>query len=381
MSITGSLTHGYTQAYQYYKSLKERMIDQIVMNTQLNGEIQSGYAQLKESLETDILTETSSHFEGRSEAMDALDAMELLVGDMILNQDISGVQALMQNLTNKASEAEGGISKQIQMLKNELKVNQAEIFAMLGIDRTFLMNMISAVPGDTTDIANQLSSYFVRYLYSQLFTQFQIVSKFKYIMSLAGFYKEATEYEVLSRHLANRINVFHAGSKNTELDIIITALDSVEDALSGNSTITKVISAGEFTDVQKDLIEKIDWFGEQVKSWSLNSKQPTYHIGNRAQLFAAYLAEKGVNEDYSTADSARFLARFENILLALGPSNVLFSSNNNRQWMCDFIFDFRMKNYFLAFGRASDKSPLTPAVNLEQYFTEKKNIRKRFAET
>jgi hypothetical protein len=42
------------------------------------------------------------------------------------------------------------------------------------------------------------------------------------------------------------------------------------------------------------------------------------------------LAEKGVAEDYSTADSARFLARFENILLALGPTNVLFSSNNNR---------------------------------------------------
>jgi hypothetical protein len=46
--------------------------------------------------------------------------------------------------------------------------------------------------------------------------------------------------------------------------------------------------------------------------------------------------------------------------------------------MCDFIFDFRVKNYFLAFGRATDKSPLTPAVNLEQYFTEKKNMRKRF---
>jgi hypothetical protein len=31
-------------------------------------------------------------------------------------------------------------------------------------------------------------------------------------MSLAGFYKEATEYEVLSKHFGDHLNVFHAGS-------------------------------------------------------------------------------------------------------------------------------------------------------------------------
>jgi hypothetical protein len=38
------------------------------------------------------------------------------------------------------------------------------------------------------------------------------------------------------------------------LDIILTSLDSVEAALAGNTSITKIISSGEFTDVQRDLI-------------------------------------------------------------------------------------------------------------------------------
>lgn len=381
MPITGSLTHGYTNAYKYYKALKDKMLDQVVTNIQLNGLLKGGYDSMKSEVETNILSNVSSYWEGRSAALDALDAMEEYVKQMIANQDISGVRNLMQELTSQASAKNGEITQQTQALKAALKANQTLIFSQLGIDQSILLNAIKTTTGDTTDILNQLSSYFIRYLYNQLFAQFQISSRFKYEMALAGFYKEATEYEVLSEHLSKVINVFHAGSHNTELDIIITSLDNMEAALEGNTSITKIITAGDFSDIEQDLVSKIEWFGEQVKSWSLNSNQKTYHIGNRADLFKAYLTEKGVNEDYSTADSARFLARFENILLALGPTNVLFSSNNNRQWMCDFIFDFRMKNYFLAFGRSTDKSPLTPAVNLEQYFTEKKNIRKRFAET
>jgi hypothetical protein len=47
---------------------------------------------------------------------------------------------------------------------------------------------------------------------------------------LGGFYKEAAEYEILERKFRKMMNVFHAGSKNTELDIIITTLDNMEAA-------------------------------------------------------------------------------------------------------------------------------------------------------
>jgi hypothetical protein len=90
------------------------------------------------------------------------------------------------------------------------------------------------------------------------------------------------------------------------------------------------------------------------------------------------LEERKVSEDYSSLNSARFLARFKNILLALGPANVLFSSNGYRQWMCDFIHDFRQKGYLLAFARKNNSSSLTKEVVLERYFTNKGNIRKRF---
>jgi hypothetical protein len=73
-------------------------------------------------------------------------------------------------------------------------------------------------------------------------------------MSLSGFYKEATEYEVLSKHFGKALNTYHAGSKNTELDIIITSLNNLEKALGGNTEITKLISVGNFTDLSVDLI-------------------------------------------------------------------------------------------------------------------------------
>jgi hypothetical protein len=100
-------------------------------------------------------------------------------------------------------------------------------------------------------------------------------------MSLAGFYKEAAEYKVLSEHLTKSLNVYHAGSKNTELDIIITSLDSIEAALTGNTSISTDITVGNYKDISDALIKQIEWFGEQVKSWGLKSKMNSYHIGSR----------------------------------------------------------------------------------------------------
>ena len=47
MPITGSLTQGYTNAYKYYKALKDKMLDQVVTNIQLNGLIKGGYDSMK----------------------------------------------------------------------------------------------------------------------------------------------------------------------------------------------------------------------------------------------------------------------------------------------------------------------------------------------
>lgn len=377
--IEGLGETGYLSAQQHYRNLKNKMLNEFTLRLKLDQRLQNVYRVQQADMEANILSEASSHSKSFGKAAEALDSMEMLVGDIILNNDVSGLRNLFNEMTTRALDSNKNIEEQRKNLKTELKQSQTAIFQQIGIDKSFFNQVVtSTTSGDVTDIVNQLTSYFTRRLYDSIMTQFQLTVRYKYLMSLSGFYKEATEYEVLSKHFGKALNVFHAGSKNTELDVIITSLDNLETALSGNTEITKQLYAGDFTDLSKDLINQINWFGEQVKSWNLNSQQTTYHIGNRNQLFQSYLAEKGVKEDWSTADSARFLARFENILLALGPSNVLFSSNGARQWTCDFIKDFREKNYYLVFGRKSNKTPLTASVDLEAYLTEKKQIRKRF---
>lgn len=373
---------GYEQAKDHYMNLKKKMLDQVMKKTKKDDLLQLS----KEDLSMAILQNTTNYWQANALGTEQLDMIETVVNDLILYDDngtLSDTKKVLKSIEDKVKSLNGDEKEQLSYLKKLLKEEQDLIFKTIGFDKKFLQQWIQETTAstETSDIINQLSSYLVRFLYGQLNKSFKSIHRTKYALSLAGFYKEAMEYEVLHKALSNTINVFHAGSKNTELDILITNLDNLDDALLKNTTLNKTLYNldNALDESLKSLYQSIDWFGEQVKSWRLSSHQDVYKIGNRAELYQQFLTEEKSTVSYNTLSSAKFLARFKNILLSLGPANVLFSSGSLRQWTCDFIADFRAANYYLAFGRSSNDKPLTQTVVLEQAYTAaRKEVRARF---
>lgn len=377
---------GYTAAIAHYNDLRNKMIEQFKQRALASG-VAEQYLHLEDIFENEILQNTSSFGEGFKQASETLARLENAITKIIEEGNIDQVYNVLSEIRSKIAEKEGKLKNSQQTLKLALNKNQSEIFAVLGLDRNFIINMLSTsgTSGDINDLANQASSYFIRALYTRLFDDKSILSSnFKYLMSMGGYYKELHEYEVLDKVLSSYLTVVHGGGikvggKDTELDIFITNLDKIE-ALNRNASITQKIMAlpqdnVDVEQLRQNLLKEIDWFGEQVKSRSLG-KSDVFEIGNRAGLYGNFRGE-GFNPG-SSLQAIHFLARFQNILLALGQSNVLFSSNNKRQWMSDFITDFRRQNYMLTFMRKTNKGPLTQTVGLEQLYTQKNAIKRRF---
>lgn len=380
-------TDGYQQAINYYQKLKNRLIDQITDNAKKKlANIE--YKNFILSVEEEILKNASQWGESYISAQTSLNNLENAVAQIIENNDISAARNILQEIHDKIYQKKNSVEKNKQDFKSALLKNQKQIFDSLGIDNNFIINLLSTnnTTGDINALANQAKSYFIRYLYGMLFDEIDFAkgSRFKYSMSMGGFYKELAEYEALEKIINQFINVYHGGDikiggKDTELDIVISILDDVESSLTQSTSITEQIMAIEeppgTVDLENDLINQINVFGEQVKSRSLGSSDE-FGIGNRAELYAAFKNE-GANT-YSSLQAIHFLARLKNILLSLGATNVLFSSNGKRYWMADFITEFRQKNYFLTFYRATNKSQLENKVVLEQYYTQKQKIKSRF---
>ncbi len=382
-------TSGYDQAMMHYRNLKNKMLDQITNSAK--AKLQAGeYQKFINDVDSLILQNASGWGEGYQSAQQTLSAIEAAVADLIASGSTAGVQQILESIHKQVYDKKNKIKNAQQTFKQKLNLNKDLIFAELGIDNKFIENMIGVQgrSGDMSDIIAQASSYFIRYLYSQLFNEksFAEGSRFKYAMSLGGYYKELHEYEALEKVLNNFLNIYHTGGtkvsgRDTEMDIFISAISNLEMGLNQNVEITQMISSLQeppgIEDILASLSQQIDSFGEQVKSKSLG-KSDTFEIGNRADLYSAFLSEGG--NEYSSLQALHFLARFKNILLSLGVSNVLFSSNNKRQWMVDFIEDFRRQAYLLSFVRSTNKDKLTSKVGLEQLYTSSRNsIRSRFS--
>lgn len=387
LSVENVDTSGYTAAISHYNSLKNKMIEQFKERALASG-IAEQYLNLEQLFETEILNNASSFGEGFQKASNILARLEQAVSRIIENEDTSEVYNILNEIRSKIMDKKDQLKNSQQALKLALNRNQAEIFAALGLDRNYIINMLSTsgTSGDVNDLANQATSYFIRTLYTRLFNDPSILtSNFKYLLSMGGYYKELYEYEALEKLLSQYIQVVHGGGmkmggKDTELDVFITNLDKVE-ALTRNVEITQTIMAlpqdeVDVAQLKKQLLAEIEWFGEQVKSRSLGDHTQVFEIGNREGLYNLYKSE-GFNPG-SSVQAIHFLARFQNILLSLGQSNVLFSSNKKRQWMSDFIIEFREKNYMLSFMRKTNDKPLTKTVGLEQLYTQKRTIKRRF---
>ena len=336
---------------------------------------------LDEAIVNQISTNWQKSFELGKNSLQQIEEM----AEKAIEQDDGAIKQIIADIDKQAQEKTQAVDKQQALLKKQLNREKYALINASKLDRTFFENMFRTnVPmADVSDLTNHGIAYFNRLVYSKLTNNIDTLAPtfFPRALTLGGFYQEAFEYEGLKKLLSSysNIKIYHAGSKNIEMDVLISSLDNIDAILNKNIEITKVIElSDDQLDVEKELLSKINWFGEQVKGWSLNSGALTYNIGYRQFLFNAFLGANGEGAEYNSIAAANFLAKFKNILLSLGPSNVLFAAGSQRLWMSDFIAQFRQKNYLLTFERPNDHGAMTAHVVLDQYLTAKGNLRKRY---
>lgn len=378
----------YDKAQKYYSDLKNKMLDAIYSNKRVHTEIKQLEKEVKDEVENAIVQDIV-RWQGTDGAYDAASTMLTKIEESVvdyLDGSNKGFQNLILDLEKQAQQTSKDTAIQEAELKKLLHKRQEAIFKEINFDKASFENMLRGVGqtgnADFSDIVAHGTRYFIRLLYDKVATSLKLdTNKFVRLLTIGGFYKEAAEYALLEKYFskhAKNLKVYHAGSQQTELDVIISELDDLDTILTGNETITIAIEENELTDsLTQDLLKQIQWYGEQVKSWRLSSGANTYSIGSRAGLYNAFINQDKSNA-YNILAAMQFLAQYKNILLSLGPTNALFASGDKRQWMCDFIKEFRTKHYALTFAPDKDNNMLSSHVILERYMTARNQMRKKF---
>ena len=361
------------------------MIDAIKNNQSLINATHQGLNDLNNSLETDLLQNTETNTQMTEKASSLLEQVETAVVKQLENN--SGTQELYSLLEKirDSGRTTGNFKKSAdERLLDRIKKHQKEILVHMPIDT--ILKEISLPPagegGDITDIVNQITSYYTRLIYQKLMNSPDLnLHKENYIQSLKGYYTELSEYEVLSKYFEGLLNTFHSGSVkinnlDTEMDLVFSNINNISEILEKNLSINTTIEGLNSSSIQQglaDMREQINWFGEQSKSWQLKTNKFSYSIGHRANLLNSFLSESNAS-DQSALQGIQFLARQKNILLALGASNVLINTGGERQWMGDFIKNFRQANYLLAFS-GGGKNKLNNHIILTQLYNKSINIK------
>lgn len=387
---------GYSDAVRHYSLLKERMIKQIIENTKQSAEIKNFAYKLNQDLSRDLFNKINS--KEKNESGEKKRAGELMkYVDGLVEQTLVGSPANVQDklktiVTDIQEKKVRKNTKDLNRLYlNRIKSQQKNILNSVNIKSFLPPNMEKFSNGATTDITNQVSSYFTRALVKRLWNEQMFsgldIHRESYINSLSGFYKEDADYNLYLKFfekVGSKLKVYHTGGETvsissgkkvqTELDILVTKINNLQEALQRNETFKErllTLRNEDIADLQKHLLNQINWFGTQTKSWSLDTGFKSYGIGQRSALYSDFTSESGVarnnGKPVSQLQSIQYLARVRNIMLALGPANAIFSTGEGRMWTADFISKFRELNYYLAFNKHSDK--LTSYVILKRMYS------------
>ena len=205
--------------------------------------------------------------------------------------------------------------------------------------------------------------------------------------TLGGFLREEMEAEALSKIFKHipAIKIKSAGAisvkgKETHLDNIISILDYIPEAFNKQITVTR----DAWSLNKNEVLKNIQYYGEQVKSFQLNTRSNTgqilgKRISDNETLLKNYQSESQTKGAAITIYSnIKFLHRLRNAITALGPETLIFATGSQRQFTDDFIRAFRAKNYYLMFGYNKNSYRITKTIVIDRpWQVNSKNKNKR----
>ena len=390
---------GYQSAIQYYENLKNKMLNQVSVSAKgklLEKDLIS-LQEKKDILDKNILLESSKDAyhsnKASTEFLSSAEAIAETALSVLTKKNKSALNKKYKDLKQLSGITREKTDKTKMKMRELLKQERQEIYSLLNINLSTVLNEFLvdfAQKGySTKEIETLLNSYIDRIIFSKMTnTSYLSPSQFYYARIMAGYYREIAEYNALAKVLQvveNKTTVTHFGGANTDIDILISTLNesNIKNILNNQISYTQEILSMDQSDVlllQKLSNANINIFGEQVKSWSLAtdaSSNSVKSVGHRSQLLKSFNSERNMPNHFYLEGNMEFMSRFKNILTALGPFNVLFSTGKERFWMHDFITSFRDLNYFLLLRYKDGKH--TDEVILDQPYTLKRQqLRRRY---
>ena len=243
----GINTIGYSRAQNHYNALKKKMIQSIKNNEQMQSARSKAIKSFNEDIEKTIVQDMDTNDRMTEKAEALLKELETSVVKWL--DDNQNIPAELQSLLKKIQDSGRNNDKRIkksadERLLDRIKKHQKEILALMPLDAVIQDISLPQENGaDISDITNQITSYYTRLIYTSVMSNSDLnIHRQNYVQSLKGYYTEISEYEVLSKYFEGLINTFHSGSKkvnnvDTELDLVFSELNDLEDIMSKNVSI------------------------------------------------------------------------------------------------------------------------------------------------
>lgn len=395
---------GYDSAQRYYASLKQQFINTYSQTANLQTE-----HEIKEMAQAIVSNQSNYSFvntKGEKTGETATSVLNQLFKSFANNIEVAtAIEQTIKELETRIREADDQTerAKKIllkQIAEEKFQTNEEILTRALeqAINKPVSLGTDSETLSELVARAQQLFKIAVSATYQQ---------KTNYVLTgipmktMQGYLREQSELNALTQIFKNsNVKVTHGGSKKvaktqgalaveTVFDNILSFIDFSEEKF--NAQVRGVSAKGILNEreVESKLLLQIKFYGEQVKSFTMRSsnmvttarKIEGHRITSNEALKNELLASSEVTEGYVTLkQNLSFLASYQNILEVFGPATVLFSSGSGRQWMSDFIQDFRNRGYYLMF-KYSNKGAISSTVELIQPILiiqkSKKQIRNR----
>lgn len=382
---------GYKSAQEYYGALKEQFISQLNSFT-----VREGHQTIK-SWSKEITSNFSNGIELQGKNLGKT-SFQILNDIFQKFSTASLIQKLHQDAIGQIEKKEQNFAsldkqkqyEQVQQIMSSFSAEQNDM-----IQKT-LVAAINSTPGmssitlsELVNSANQLFRIsLIAHLRSPNIQQYALTGLIA--ATRQGYIREQIELNALKKAFKNTpVRVTPGGAKRVQgketlFDNILSFIDFNDNLFNQQVQGTAKITMEE--DLQKVLLPKIQYYGEQIKSFNLRTSRASqvHHIANNKSLLNQLMSQSG-KRYIGLKENLSFLAQVNNIITTFGPATVLFSSGAGRQWMDEFIEEFRQKDYYLGFtytdqskGQISSEiSLMSPwETNMKKKFQKRRTIKK-----
>ena len=365
---------GYSQAQKWYGKLREKFISEIQQHLELQQ--QQGIIQSKQREIEEIFLKARSNYEieGGDPVSLLREIMTQYIEDLFI-EDGSEAQAELidakekvRKIKEKNSDVEKDLRKSlVGRINSTFDINKLKEILINSIQKVVKISGSAETRIRYGALIDQTMTLLWRAISEQLNAATQAYSSDLYKM--AGYVKEDLEYQALLKLFDSFLKVSPGGKKSvggqqTHMDVILSTIEEkMEDFDKNFSNQIITTRSGPFVyeeQQQRELLNQIKYFGEQVKTFSFGMDSRItggiqgLRISGQAEMFKEYTT-KYPNDIFNLITNIKFVGQYRNILRSFGADTLLFSTKDGRYFMNDFISAFRKENYYLLLGLQIEK--------------------------